>query len=87
MTTGTTTRGSATELKPTSKWLRTEASNLAPCRLTASRIHLVCLYGKLARLERFELPASWFVARRSIQMSYRRMKTKKMEHRARFELA
>ena len=31
----------------------------------------------MARLERFELPAAWFVARRSIQMSYRRMETEK----------
>ena len=28
--------------------------------------------GKLARPERFELPTSWFVARRSIQLSYGR---------------
>ena len=27
----------------------------------------------MARLERFELPAFWFVARRSIQLSYRRV--------------
>jgi hypothetical protein len=27
---------------------------------------------KLVRPERFELPASWFVARRSIQLSYGR---------------
>ena len=27
----------------------------------------------LARLERFELPASWFVAKHSIQLSYRRL--------------
>ena len=45
MTTGITTRGSTAELKPTSKWLHTEASNLALCWLTASRIHPVCLYG------------------------------------------
>lgn len=76
MTTGITTRGSTTELKPTSKWLRTDASNLALCGLTASRIHPVCLHGKMARLERFELPTPWFVARCSIQMSYRRIKTK-----------
>ena len=31
----------------------------------------------MARLERFELPTPWFVARYSIQMSYRRMKTEK----------
>src|ERR1700720_2937170 len=29
-------------------------------------------FGNLARPERFELPASWFVARRSIQLSYGR---------------
>src|SRR5665647_2031003 len=29
---------------------------------------------KMARLERFELPTPWFVARHSIQMSYRRGK-------------
>lgn len=28
----------------------------------------------MVRLERFELPAFWFVARRSIQLSYSRMK-------------
>jgi hypothetical protein len=28
----------------------------------------------LARPERFELPTSWFVARRSIQLSYGRVK-------------
>ena len=27
----------------------------------------------MVRLERFELPAFWFVARRSIQLSYRRV--------------
>ena len=31
----------------------------------------------MARLERFELPTPWFVARCSIQMSYRRLKTEK----------
>ena len=41
----------------------------------------------MVRLERFELPTPWFVARCSIQMSYRRMKTEKMEHKARIELA
>jgi hypothetical protein len=30
----------------------------------------------LARPERFELPAFWFVARRSIQLSYGRMGTR-----------
>jgi hypothetical protein len=32
----------------------------------------------MVRLERFELPASWFVARRSIQLSYRRAMKKSM---------
>ena len=30
-------------------------------------------YLVMVRLERFELPAFWFVARRSIQLSYRRI--------------
>jgi hypothetical protein len=30
------------------------------------------VFDKLVRPERFELPASWFVARRSIQLSYGR---------------
>jgi len=29
----------------------------------------------MVRAERFELPAFWFVARRSIQLSYARMST------------
>ena len=28
----------------------------------------------MARLERFELPTAWFVARYSIQLSYRRVR-------------
>ena len=33
---------------------------------------------KLARLERFELPTFWFVARHSIQLSYRRAEAKRI---------
>src|SRR5580704_14370003 len=34
-------------------------------------------YGiRVVRAERFELPTFWFVARRSIQLSYARMRTK-----------
>jgi hypothetical protein len=34
-------------------------------------------YGiRMVRAERFELPTFWFVARRSIQLSYARMRTK-----------
>jgi hypothetical protein len=38
--------------------------------------------GKLARLERFELPTFWFVARHSIQLSYRRVDVKLLRTRA-----
>ncbi len=31
---------------------------------------------RVVRAERFELPTFWFVARRSIQLSYARMRTK-----------
>ena len=30
----------------------------------------------MARLERFELPTAWFVARYSIQLSYRRVRAR-----------
>ncbi len=32
----------------------------------------------MARLERFELPTFWFVARHSIQLSYRRVEAKRI---------
>ena len=36
--------------------------------------------GLLARPERFELPTFWFVARRSIQLSYGRTKLLKLQY-------
>jgi hypothetical protein len=39
---------------------------------TAKKKQRVQVLDKLVRPERFELPASWFVARRSIQLSYGR---------------
>jgi hypothetical protein len=44
--------------------------------LVNSQTHTRLVRKKMARLERFELPTPWFVARCSIQMSYRRMKMK-----------
>jgi hypothetical protein len=42
-----------------------------PCGRTPQYVYEV--HGDMVRPERFELPAFWFVARRSIQLSYGRM--------------
>src|SRR5688572_2308969 len=51
-------------------------SDGAPVRIKreSTRIGLAIPGGKMARPERFELPTSWFVAMRSIQLSYGRLR-------------